>query len=132
MLSQEWRDEAQRRREDLDTGITDIKQQCMKCKKYFNREKNFRYHMKGCVVVSCSECQQVFSHTSMLKTHMDKVHRKTFECNDCGKSFSSNRNLSRHQVTHTGEKLPCNVCGILVTTKSNMNRHVKEQHPHFR
>ena len=39
MLSQEWRDEAQRRREDLDTGIADIKQSCMKCKKYFNREK---------------------------------------------------------------------------------------------
>ena len=61
--------------EDLNTGKTTIKQHCMKCGKYFNREKNLRYHSKGCMIVSYEVCEQVFDHTSLLKMHMDKVHR---------------------------------------------------------
>ena len=117
---QEWRGEAQRRREDLDTGLSDTKKQCMKCLKYFNCEKNIRYHSKGCIIINCSECDQVFSHTSLLKTHMDKVHVKIFKCEECGKAFASKRNLTRHLVIHTGEKLSCNVCGIRISTKTNM------------
>ncbi len=96
----------------------------------FSKEKNFRYHIKGCIDVNCSECDQVFGHTSLLKIHKNKVHRKTIECNDCGKSFASKRNLTRHLVTHTGAKISCSVCGILISTQTNLDRHVKNQHPH--
>ena len=129
---QEWRDEAQKRREDLDTGLTEEKKQCMKCLKYFNKEKNFRYHSKGCAAVNCSECDQVFNHSSLLKKHMDKVHLKTFKCEECGNVFASKRNLTRHQSIHSGKKLSCPVCGVQIGTKTNLDRHVKKLHPFFR
>jgi hypothetical protein len=51
----------------------------MKCLKHFNQEKNFRYHSKGCAANNCSECDQVFSHSSLLKKRMDKILAKNIQ-----------------------------------------------------
>jgi hydrogenase maturation factor HypF (carbamoyltransferase family) len=61
------------------TGLTEEKRQCMKCLKHFNQEKNFRYHSKGCAANNCSECDQVFSHSSLLKKRMDKILAKNIQ-----------------------------------------------------
>jgi hypothetical protein len=61
------------------TGLTEEKRQYMKCLKHFNREKNFRYHSKGCAANNCSECDQVFSHSSLLKKRIDKILAKNIQ-----------------------------------------------------
>ena len=121
----DWRDEAQRRREDIDTGLADIKKQCDSCQKIFSREKDYRYHKKGCGNVCCTQCDKTFPHKIALKNHMAKEHLREFQCSVCQKCFVNKRNLERHNSVHSGrEKIMCKFCGRGFSTKSNLTKHL--------
>lgn len=124
---QDWRDEAQRKREDWDTGLLEVEQKCKICDKSFVRQRDLRYHEKGCGKIHCSDCGKEFSHKEFLKSHIIKEHQQAFKCNECGKAFHSKRNLERHQVTHTKAKVTCEVCGSQINSTSQ-KRHMKLKH----
>ncbi len=127
-ILQDWRNEAQRIREDLDTGVTELQKNCQKCNKSFVREKDLRYHEKSCGNSTCKECGAVCKDFVQLRSHMAMEHSKEYSCETCKKCFPSKRNLERHKVRHTGEKVTCNICGIQFATKSNRKRHITKQH----
>ncbi|XP_078702589.1 PR domain zinc finger protein 14-like [Branchiostoma floridae x Branchiostoma belcheri] len=92
----DWKEKAQRTREDIDMGLVENKR-CDRCNTSFTRDKDLKYHLKGCMECTCTECGDKFSHTIKLKRHMAKLHRKKYTCNHCNMSFSEGRNLTRHQ-----------------------------------
>ncbi|CAH3155523.1 unnamed protein product [Pocillopora meandrina] len=90
---------AQSLREDLDMGIAEIKK-CPTCSTQFTREKDFKYHQKGCHECICEECNESFDHEQKLKRHKDKKHKNSNKCDHCQKTFAGKRNLIRHQKSH--------------------------------
>ncbi|KAM7436075.1 hypothetical protein ABFA07_014083 [Porites harrisoni] len=95
----DWKDKAQSLREDLDMGIAEIKK-CPTCSTQFTREKDFKYHQKGCHECICEECNESFDHEQKLKRHKDKKHKDSYKCDHCQKTFAEKRNLIRHQKSH--------------------------------
>lgn len=95
----DWKDKAQSLREDLDMGIAEIKK-CPTCSTQFTREKDFKYHQKGCHECICEECNELFDHEQKLKRHKDKKHKDSYKCDHYQKTFAEKRNLIRHQKSH--------------------------------
>ncbi|CAH3162883.1 unnamed protein product [Pocillopora meandrina] len=95
----DWKDKAQSLREDLDMGIAEIKK-CPTCSTQFTREKDFKYHQKGCHECICKECNESFDHEQKLKRHKDKKHKDSNKSDHCQKTFAEKRNLIRHQKSH--------------------------------
>ena len=100
-LKQDWKEKAQKQREDLDTGVLeDMK--CPTCKAVFKRSKDFKYHMKDCQECECDipGCGKLFNHKKKLERHKNKFHHKCFKCEVCSKVFAEKRNLKRHKCIH--------------------------------
>ena len=55
IVLQDWKNEAQKIREDLDTGVIELWKHCQKCSKSFSRE-DIRYHEKSCGNSTCMQC----------------------------------------------------------------------------
>lgn len=70
------------------------------CSTQFTREKDFKYHQKGCHECICEECNESFDHEQKLKRHKDKKHKDSNKCDHCQKTFAEKRNLIRHQKSH--------------------------------
>lgn len=94
----------------------------------FAREKDYRYHKKGCHPQCCTDCGQYFADQRALTTHIALVHTKEFHCKICDKVFANKRNLKRHEDVHTGIKFQCQACHSEFSTKASMQRHMKKQH----
>ncbi|XP_078686973.1 uncharacterized protein LOC144919400 [Branchiostoma floridae x Branchiostoma belcheri] len=93
----DWEEKAQREREDMDTGLAEPKR-CPTCNTEYSREKDFKYHIKGCRPCVCVECNKTFNHQQKLKRHIANTHGETIKCPVCKKSFAEKRNLKRHQL----------------------------------
>ena len=125
-LSEDWRREAQRKREDLDTGLGEERQKCPNCNRRFSRENDYRLHKKGYHPDICDDCGQCFPNRYSLNTHISLVHTEPFKCARCEKCFANKLNLKRHQVVHTGMKIQCEKCHSEFTTKDSMQRQMKQ------
>ena len=100
-LKQDWKEKAQKHREDLDMGVLeDMK--CPTCKTVFKRMKDFKYHLKDCQECECDipGCGKLFNHKKKLERHKNKFHLQCFKCEVCSKVFTEKRNLKRHKCTH--------------------------------
>ena len=73
LLKQDWKEKAQKGREDLDMGVLeDMK--CPKCKTVLKRRKDFNYHIKDCQECECDipGCGKLFNHKKKLERHKNK------------------------------------------------------------
>ena len=100
-LKQDWKEKAQKHREDLDMGVLED----MKCptrNTVFKRMKDFKYHIKDCQECECDipGCGKLFNHKKKLERHKNKFHLQCFKCEVCSKVFAEKRNLKRHKCTH--------------------------------
>ncbi|KAI8485676.1 uncharacterized protein LOC144907043 [Branchiostoma floridae x Branchiostoma belcheri] len=101
----DWEAKAQRQREDMDTGLAEPRR-CPTCNIQFSREKDLKYHQKGCHPCVCDECKNTFNHELKLKRHIAKTHGESFKCPVCKKTFAEKRNLKRHQKLHNNAPSP--------------------------
>uniref|UniRef100_A0A9L0KHT8 C2H2-type domain-containing protein n=1 Tax=Equus asinus TaxID=9793 RepID=A0A9L0KHT8_EQUAS len=83
----------------------------------------------------CSACGRVFTHHSLLKTHIrchaehktyeyQKYGEKPYQCKECGKAFTYLTLVQSHERTHTGEKpYECKQCSKAFTCYSYLQVH---------
>jgi len=100
IVLQDWKNEAQKIREDLDTGVIELRTHCQKCNKSFSREKDMRYHEKSCGNSTCMQCGTVCKDVVQLRSHIAMQHSKEYTCKNCNRSFPNKRNLERHKIRH--------------------------------
>ncbi|XP_062537845.1 zinc finger protein 2-like [Armigeres subalbatus] len=74
------------------------------CKKKFSIRENFYEHMENHLnpntnQFQCNKCDEWFTSTEALKTHVDKKHgpEQVFECGMCPKKFSSKALVTEHR-----------------------------------
>ena len=98
-LKQDWKEKAQKHREDLDMGVLeDMK--CPTCNTVFKRMKDFKYHIKDCQRNVNVTFLDVGNNKKKLERHKNKFHLQCFKCEVCSKVFAEKRNLKRHKCTH--------------------------------
>ena len=76
-------------------------------------------------------CQKRFYNSTLLKIHVDFVHKKIkkFQCKMCKKRFSMNTTLIQHvQSIHEKIKHKCNFCKEEFSQRGNVSRHMKLVH----
>ncbi|CAL8128373.1 unnamed protein product [Orchesella dallaii] len=79
----------------------------------------------------CDACGIFCSSETLLKRHMDFLHRKPKQrvvCQFCGKSYSGQWVLKEHiDVVHKGIDLSvvCDVCGKVLSSRNHLKTHMK-------
>ncbi|CAL8128367.1 unnamed protein product [Orchesella dallaii] len=79
----------------------------------------------------CDACGIFCSSETLLKRHMDILHRKPkprVVCQFCGKSYSGHWVLKEHiDVVHKGMDLSvvCDVCGRVLSSPTQLKKHMK-------
>ncbi|KAH3688135.1 hypothetical protein WICPIJ_000906 [Wickerhamomyces pijperi] len=79
--------------------------------------------------VSCPHCNQTFTRSHNLKSHM-LIHTgdKLFNCSVCSNKFRRLHDLKRHEKLHTGEKpYGCGKCGRKFARADALVRHANSQ-----
>ena len=116
-------------------GIRDqsiLQWQCELCVTVYNSKQGLNYHMEAIhsneTPFKCSQCDEVFTTSSNLQTHM-RVHNrdKPFKCTLCHKAFVQGSNLASHiRGVHDGEKpFKCTLCDKAFTKSSNLAFHMR-------
>ncbi|CAL8259383.1 unnamed protein product [Arctogadus glacialis] len=93
--SEDWKDKAQQEREDRDTGLAEPNK-CPNCQITFTRQKDLKFHQRGCHECVCDICNETFQHEKKLERHKNKNHKQQYQCDHCKKNFAEKRNLARH------------------------------------
>ena len=75
---------------------------CELCGANFTRKDNFETHQKGIsnkdgsFVHKCSQCNEIFCNSKLLKSHRNSMHVKNISCEECGQSFTLKSSLELH------------------------------------
>lgn len=74
----------------------------------------------------CDICKLYFVNDVLLKTHLQKLHRKqTLECDICNETVESN-DFANHMKEHVNDKRHiCHLCNTMFVKKSQYNVHMK-------
>ncbi|XP_053695733.1 zinc finger protein 883-like [Sabethes cyaneus] len=84
---------------------------------------HYRNHYKS---YKCQECDRMFATATILRRHIDVVHRKVrkFQCEFCQKTFAYQHKYKEHVNMHKGIKSrQCRYCEKTFTHSSNLMMH---------
>lgn len=104
---------------------------CQECGKTFkSKDRLHRHsycHMKRFI---CDICGKEFSHSAMLKKHVQHIHinERNFLCPICDFAAKSKEYLNRHMLRHDNSdenKIECTVCKKLLKTRNSFKIHMK-------
>ena len=104
------------------------KVKCKMCPNSFPNVKELNQHHKDDHgVVTCKDCNKLFSSQSTLDKH-SYVHKELkFNCEHCGRRFPFESRLEQHLMTHINTHLswPKKSCPKTFKSVGDVNRHVK-------
>ncbi|KAK5647373.1 hypothetical protein RI129_002265 [Pyrocoelia pectoralis] len=86
----------------------DVPLSCLKCRKTFNSQTSFSWHI------------------SNLCSRKKRILMKQFKCPECSKEFALRRHLLLHQAGH--KKNNCSYCSTVLTRRSQLIRHLLVKH----
>jgi KRAB domain-containing zinc finger protein len=119
------------------TGGSRIRQ-CPQCEETFAKNYALLRHITLVHTktrnFACDQCDYKAALPSLLKKHVDRVHKdreRTHLCNQCGSMFMEKTQLWAHiSYTHgkTTEQCMCFHCGMIVKTDVGLMKHVMEKH----
>ena len=122
--------------------------QCPECEKVFARNNQMHNHLKSHLKkrernsnvkptkkqskspVSCSICDQVFSHTQNMKAHYRREHEGlTFSCEQCDKKYTSAYARRNHVRAFHDKKRPfkCKICNKTFPFEQGLSNHTKSK-----
>lgn len=85
-----------------------------------------RVHLDNIGSYKCSECQNIYKTSGLLKRHT-ALHHDTHVCKHCNKKFSNKHSLERHINTHhnvTPLEFQCVKCSAYFDTLDKMEDHL--------
>lgn len=84
----------------------------------------------SCIKFSCKECNYNTAWKTILKQHIDAIHRNiTYSCDKCSFKTKWKRNLKPHiNAIHKNIFYFCNQCDYKTTWKSNLTQHSDSRH----
>ncbi|XP_012941394.1 zinc finger and BTB domain-containing protein 49 isoform X1 [Aplysia californica] len=91
------------------------------------------YSGSGSFQVQCRICAQVFSHSTILKSHIYECHPREaqnafpYVCSICQKGFFSHSGLTHHSEKHSA-KFECYLCSKTFSYSRNLKRHQEINH----
>ncbi|XP_069347920.1 zinc finger protein 556 [Eulemur rufifrons] len=103
--------------------------ECSQCGNVFTHSSSLMRHKRshsGQKLHRCEECGKAFGRPSYLWIHV-KTHsgEKPYACKFCGKTFLRSHSLTEHIRTHTGEKpYECKQCGKAFSCPKSFRSHV--------
>ena len=105
---------------------------CNLCKEKFAIRSLLKRHIESVhkTGISCSFCPQKFTLKQTLRRHIKSEHDKSeFTCYLCSKKFRLKHGLVSHiQYVHDQIKVECHLCPQKFTTKQSLVRHIKSVH----
>ena len=125
---QDWKQSAQKFKEDSDMGLIE-EEKCKNCGAKYKNRRHLRYHENNCKVL-CTDCGMMLKDRKSLIRHIN-LHRNAYQCHICLKSFGEHWLLRRHTNIHESPQFTCDICKFSCNQKSNLLRHKKTQHPEF-
>ena len=107
--------------------------QCKYCrrKKYKCQEHLDKHKISCAKELTCDKCGKDFNQTSMLKEHINRVHKGLkFQCSQCEKSFTRKDSLKTHFDTlHLGIKnYSCDYCDKCFGHRTQLRWHRENTH----
>ncbi|XP_058443472.1 zinc finger protein 62 homolog isoform X2 [Malaya genurostris] len=116
-------------------GLTSLKIQCEKCKKWLINKGSYSKHKRICYdtngPVKCDICGKESVNEAALMGHKNFHHSKRpmLKCSYCEKECRTPLRLKEHEATHTGAVLyQCPYCPRTSNSSSNMYSHKKTVH----
>ena len=79
----------------------------------------------------CEFCNKTFSEISVVKKHVERVHRKIkkHKCNSCDKSFYDSKDMKEHfSRLHDSRIHECEICGNTYNSVKTLKYHQKLSH----
>ena len=107
---------------------------CEMCGTKFTRKDNYEKHQKGIqykdssFVHKCSQCQETFCTSKLLKSHCNFNHKKKISCEECGQSFTLKSSLEFHEKTRNSAK--CDECEKTFCNLKALSIHKNTIHDH--
>lgn len=72
----------------------------------------------------CLRCNELYSSTVELESHLREKHKSTLPCDICLRLFEDEKALNRHRMFHVGENpFTCDVCNKQCKSSSHLHFH---------
>lgn len=86
----------------------------------------------GKTVVGCEYCDETFTSTSKLLSHLSTQHhdKRFYKCEFCPRRFPMLILMVFHEKCHPSDKseVACEFCDVKYVTKYQLNKHIEEMH----
>lgn len=107
---------------------------CYECNKSFCSKRSLDLHVLAVHLrrrprTKCEYCGKMII-SSILKTHIDSVHKKLREnrCDICGKGYFRASRLKEHVEAVHLKQIICTICDRTFSSKCNLAQHIKVIH----
>jgi hypothetical protein len=105
---------------------------CQDCPKTFKTSKTLTWHKNSAhlkTLMKCKQCHSAYSCPTVLRRHVQKVHKAIHACPHCDKSYKRINSLSTHILDfHIKRPSKCKYCSKDFITRKSLNYHIKYTH----
>lgn len=134
-ISSEDATKNEKKEEDVDRVLDEVRNECPLCLKRFAHKKSLRRHITGNhkeKAYKCDKCPASYVIKHRLERHR-KIHNDDyfFECDICHLKYKREESFKLHQMrTHSNiaAKFTCDSCGQLFKLKVDLLNHISRKH----